>query len=1131
MLWFCRLLLSFSASLVTIYAKAESSSVPAFTTAPLDTTVSAIVQDSSGYLWFGTQQDLYRFDGRELKKIEPGEETYPHHFIYKLSAESDGSVWISTLSGVALYDPLTQLFRTIEFPAESPRVYDVLKRKNGSTVFATEYGLYELMGGRAFRMDSGPKNPRALLEDSLGRMWVGTEGDGVFLENQSGFTQLENLDEIYVREMIFDSENYLWIATFSHGVWKIDSSTLEQQNFGVEVLGSRNRARALLEDSEGQIWIGSDAGVHIWSYQTEKMETYGTGAGLRPGIVYDLFEDAGGVVWVAAFSGASKYVPGISRFSAYTLTGLRSDDVVSSFIENLDGEVVIGTHSGLAKWDYEVGEISDFGLKDGLPLETYVTSLEADQNGTIWVGTYSDGVLGIKNGEVVKTIEGLDQQFSLHGVTDLLIDDAALWISTFGAGLAKYDLESGALDFYPAEDDIEGKFPDLKCIELAKDTSGNIWVATRNEGAFLFDPDTHVVKSIKTNLAADYAANLSIAAGGVYFGSFEGEVYFLDMQTQDLDVVQPLLGEDLDGVYGMLFTGQELWLSSASHLYLFDPSKALVKKFSRRHGIVTGEFNHGAEYRLSSGNLLFGGARGFLFIDPSRVTDYSFKPSLNLVSLKIDHEERLVSPDVELEHGVSSLMLEVAAMDFAFPESIEYRYVLEGFDPDWIDIGNSGAITYTNLDPGSYVLRVKATNSDGVWSENELALPITIAPPWWGTWWAYTLYVVLALGLFYQLLQLSARRVSLQAEGRFNQRLRHYVSALDDAAECVLNATDSGRVLYVNDAVRHVLGKSVSSAIGHSLFDVLFDDDAAKERARQALEADGQYLDEIALVDRGEQKVLEVSIRKGEQRVDDDVTFVCVVRDITLRREKTDDLKAQLSKLETELEHVSSQLHEKINETETFRVAAQTRIDTDERLLQSFHDRINDNLQMLSSLFSIQAAKATDENVIRVLDDNQQRIKAVALIHEHLLQTEELSQVEMADYVDVLVTSLYRRLAPSYLHLDLTKDISNVKLSLDQAVPAGLLLNELVSNAYVHAFKHKTHGSGHVRVSFYELAGECVVLVSDDGVGLPADIHLESHAGVGFEIVSTLSSQLGGSFKLVGGIGTTFEVRFPIERA
>ncbi|MBL6692140.1 MAG: sensor histidine kinase, partial [Pseudomonadales bacterium] len=148
--------------------------------------------------------------------------------------------------------------------------------------------------------------------------------------------------------------------------------------------------------------------------------------------------------------------------------------------------------------------------------------------------------------------------------------------------------------------------------------------------------------------------------------------------------------------------------------------------------------------------------------------------------------------------------------------------------------------------------------------------------------------------------------------------------------------------------------------------------------------------------------------------------------------------------------------------------------------------------------------------------------------HEQLLQTKEMNHVAMADYVDVLATNLYRRLAPSNIQLELIKELSPVKLSMDQAVPAGLILNELVTNALVHAFKEKTHGSGKLKVSFYELAGDCVILISDDGLGLSHSFQAESDSGVGFEIVSILTQQLDGSFKRVGGIGTTFEVRFPI---
>jgi len=1078
-------------------------------------------------LWFGTQSGLFRYDGFSVENMSTRSDS-PNQFTFALYVDSKGILWVGTEHGAAYYSYENDTFHKIEFPTDSeryyPKVYDFVEYDDGLLAAASD-GLYRLTENEAFPFgDLTNKTVRTLVVSNRNELFVGTEREGLFKKFDDGFrSYVIGSEELalgrYVRELLFDNEDFLWVASHDAGVHRIAPNRKEVAKIDPS-LGRNSHARALLQDQNGRIWIGSDEGLHLWS-------DAGVVRHINPSksrLIYDLFEDSAGTIWFSTLSGVARLNPQFTNLHRIDLSSLDSSGPITSFAESSSGDVAVGTTKGVAIWKPEAGVISD-AISPQTGFEGFVTAVEFDE-GNLWIGTYAKGLF---RWDGIELHGPFDTQFGLlrrHGITDLhLSQSGQIWIATAGVGVFYYNPKLGLFEQYPTASNENGRFPDLQCIAIREDSEGLFWIGTNNSGPFRFDPlsgSTHVQPDPSLFRKSSYVA---LNDFGVWFGSYTGEVHLLRSVDGSVEAIEidsgPLLA-----VYGIQGFSDLVFIAGSNQMVVYNYATGKQVFLDARHNLVP-EISQGASIALSSGYVLFGGSEGFNVVSRKNFeSEYSHKPSVRVTSVEINHES-IDYPDwslSSLSHIENDLSFSYSITDFLFPQQLNSRYKLEGFDRNWIDNGASRNITYTNLDPGSYILRVKATNSEGVWSPNELALPINIFPPWWATWWAYTLYAFSALFLFYQLLQLSARRVSVRAEERFNQRLKHYVSALDDASECVFNASESGRILYVNDAIHEVLGKPVSEAIGHSLFEVLFDLEEQKIRALDTLHRDGRFLGEI----EQEGKVLEVSIRKGEASVEDNVAFVCVVRDVTTRSEQSRHLEAEIEKLTAELGRVSDDLKESVAKSAEFQVEAEKRLRQDETLLKSFHDRINDNFQMLSSLFSIQAARSSDGVIADLLDENQQRLKAVGLVHEQLLQTKQLSHVAMAEYVDVLATSLYRKFAPANIQLELIKELSPVNLSIEQAVPAGLILNELLSNALIHAFKDKSHGTGKLKVSFYELAGDCVILISDDGQGLSQNFQAEPNSGVGFEIVTILTQQLDGSFKRVGGIGTTFEVRFPI---
>jgi len=1118
--------------------------------------VTAIAQDGEGFIWFGTPSGLNRFDGYEVRKYFKGDaaESIPHDFVWSLLVDSSGFLWVGTSGGLSVYDPKTQVFRYIELLRGSElNVYVIYESQSGEILFGTSLGFFSLRNGSAERIlyyDSIREPVRAIAQDAEGQVWVGTERSGLFRQEGDQFVGAYGADanygigaDAYIRELLFDIEDNLWIATYNEGLSVLSKDGVFQ-SFTKNGVLEYSRIRALLEDDLGNIWVGSDNGLHRWDRDTQEMRSYSHDRGMTQGIVgnlvHDLYQDVGGVIWVSTFKGVNSFNSQTTQFPIYTLEGLEVDDSISSLALDSLGKVAIGTHSGLAIWDPLKGTMRDFLDSNGELFSEHVMNLLFDNLDQLWVGTYSNGIYVYSNHTLVAHFVYEDDKtasLSSNAITDLYLSRAGdVWASTFGGGVNRYLSIDEGFERYPELSNLSGQFPDLKCYEIAEDALGTLWIGTAEGGVFGLDPitgDTTRIWSNKNELvdSRDVASALA-TQDGIWFGSLEGDLFYFDFSTKKME---PKFGVNLTegaAIYGLLRAADDtVWLSSAGSILMLKATDSILK-FDHSHGVQVGDLNLNADINLTSEILLFGGNEGINLVQTEQVWLNNHVPPVRVTQLLLNNKKSELSNSgrLQLEYGINGLSVEVAALDYTYPQKNRYKYKLEGYDAQWVDNGTNRNITYTNLDPGSYVLRVQGSNSDGVWNEDGLSIPITIDPPLWATWWAYSAYIALALFSFYQLMMIGSRRIGREAEERFNRRLRRYVESLDDTSECVLNANRQGSVMFSNNAVASVLGKRPSEVGGYPLFEILFQQVGQRDEARQYVDSGKNFQEEVPYqMSNGTEKILEISVSPALETAEDDVAYVSIVRDVTERSREQAELRISRDQLATELKNLHIQLENAMVQNADQRSSFSTKLAEKDVLLREIHDRVYDNLATLTSLLSIQSGKISDPKILNILGDNQRRISAVALVHERLYQSREVRQVAMAEYVDVLLSSLYRKLVPEELEISLVKELGEFDLAIDLAVPCGLIINELVSNALIHGFADRQYGSGTVEVKLYLLANECVVFVSDSGRGLPEDINMPS-ASMGFEIVSILVEQLEGTFRLIGGQGTTFEVRFPVQQ-
>jgi len=782
-------------------------------------TVTAIVQDETGFMWFGTQDGLNRYDGYSFRvyRNDPDDPaSISHDSIRDLVPDGSGGLWIGTEGGGLCYwspesDSFTRFRHDPLDPDSLPgdRVMALHLDRRGILWLGTaESGLgrFDPATGvfQGYRHDAADPESlsddhvRDIHEDRFGTLWIGTfDGLNAFDRDRRSFVRYHHdpadpasLPGDRVLSVLEDGSGDLWVGTYGGGLARLDrrSRRFVRHAHDPDDPGSlsQDRVRVLFEDRWGRLWIGTDGGLNLRDGEGFARYRHREGelTSLSGDRVMAIYQDRGGVLWVGTQGGGiSKWNPLTWSFVHYKSgppgnPGLSSDAVVA-FAEDGDGRLWVGTvGGGLNRLDRDGGEVEVFRHDPADPAslaDDRVSALLHDRRGTLWVGT----VQGLQRFDPERRAfehyrHDPDDPQSLGGdhVISLLEDRrGTLWVATFSGGLNRLVRDSGdggpvTFERYRHDPEDPGSLGRDQLTWMAEDVDGGLWVGTFGGGLDRLDPATGRFRHFRHDpdrpgsLSDDVVMSLHVAPRGrlwigtqssgldrlVWIDREAGRARFEHWDERD--------GLPDDSVWGIHSDAEgRLWLSTNGGLSRFDPESGKFKNYTTSHGLQSNEFNFGAHYRSPSGEMFFGGVNGFNAFFPDRIESNSHPPPIVLTAFwkrgqPVDPGSALGRVEgLTLDHHDYVFSFEVAALDFTAPEENRYAYRLEGLDQGWIELGDFRRMTFTNLDPGSYLLRVRASNNDGVWNEEGLALPITIVPPFWRSGWAYGLYgVVLTAG-------------------------------------------------------------------------------------------------------------------------------------------------------------------------------------------------------------------------------------------------------------------------------------------------------------------------------------------------------------------------------------------------
>ncbi len=736
-----------------------------------------IYQDSEDVMWIATRTGLLRYD--------PATE-----LLTPIADDPSAAQTIST----------TAFWMTVELPsgellaASSSGLYALDRKTNKYSVIVPDPSKKDWLHNKLVKK---------VYLDQAGTLWLGT-GSG--LEKLDWHTKTfilfkpfpENPELVgpnVVNDIISSREGTLWLGT-NDGLVNFDPATQKSTRYGGDpknILGFTGKEIAkLMVDTNGTLWIASDGGGIVVFEKTEQFPSgyfvshlwaAGKVSGIKSNQVRTVYEDSSGDVWVGTYPEGINYFDrstnAITTFTHDPLnTNTLSQNAILAVREDVKHNLWIGTDGGgLNFFDRENNKVtiykSDPDNKNSLSGNSALDVFVAE-DGKVWVGTWGGGVsvLDPTTGEFHRMPFNASQKYSTSVWTSKELNDGIvwgikedkqknLWLCTHNGGLSKFDRQTQTYTHYINMENDPTSITFGVVWSIFEDSKGNFWVGTafgldlmdRSKGTFKhFRADPQNPKSLSnpstTALFEDSKHRLWIGTeSGLNLLNPDGETftrYNKDNGFTD-DNIRTIL-EDSQG---------KLWLATNNGITVFDPETKKVKNYNRDSGRLMGGFHTDSGLISNKGEIIFGGVKGLRIFDPKKLTENKVVPPIAFTDLKIfadsvnvgDPNGLLVkslnhTSTIVLDHKKTMFQFGFAALNFRDSNKNSYAYMLEGFDKNWLQVGDQRSAKYTNLNSGTYNFRVKGSNNDGTWNEEGTSITIIQLPPPWKTWWAYTLYTL-----------------------------------------------------------------------------------------------------------------------------------------------------------------------------------------------------------------------------------------------------------------------------------------------------------------------------------------------------------------------------------------------------
>ncbi len=760
--------------------------------------VRQIYQDSTGYLWIVTQEGLSRYDGYQLLSFvhDPRQpKSLSSDNVRAILEDEQQRLWIATDGGgLNLFDSAKQTFtiwQDTEGSDSSPlsnrqqslyhdaENYIWIGYRNGNfSRFNPQDMTFEHFDTRALLPELDKDAAVTSLVEDGNCIWLATDGNGLLKLDKKTRTLTRvhtgSSDPLFsdkLTQVFIDVQQRLWIASHDAGVSMLDPqrtqfTTWQHENEQASSLAA-NLVHSIYQDKRQRVWLGTESGASLWNGR-DKFTTYTTENGLNDNKVLSILQDPSGLMWFGTFNGITKNI----EVPFEHITKGLANNVVLGFAETQSSKgeraIWVATYGGLTRLNAQ-GEVQEVINKDSTPalLDARVMTVRGDNN-MLWFGTRGGGLgrLNVDSQKIDYYMHDPQNKKSLsfNGVTSVFPDSAGnIWVGTFGGGLNYLAAGSSEFVHYRYDENNPRSLNSDRVLAIYQLLDGTIVVGTV-AGINMLDPISLNFDHIEHQ--PDDFDSLSAPMAWAFYQDSKAQLW-VGTQGGGLnkwsasDIAQlrnhftrfdGFSGLPSSHIYAILNDKNDnLWLSSTAGLTRLDPQNGKVRHFDTSQGLKNSEFNFGAGFKDSQGVMYFGGNEGVVRFHPDDIKDNDVVPPVVLVRIKKLNEQvwfdvpyqRL--QNLELDYTDYFISFEFAALDYNAPGLNQYRYKLEGLDPSWIELEHRRLATFTNLPPGEYVLKVQASNNQGLWNTQGVELPISVLPPPWKTLWAYSVYCLIAL--------------------------------------------------------------------------------------------------------------------------------------------------------------------------------------------------------------------------------------------------------------------------------------------------------------------------------------------------------------------------------------------------
>ncbi len=767
--------------------------------------VNAILKDKNGFMWFGTEDGLNRFDGQNFIAYhhrDVDSTSIGRGPVIAMTQDKTGNIWLATNLTLSVYNLNVDSFINFDF-SKYGWIISLYADHSGKIWVGTYEGLYifDPVSKKVKALKADTQNRyklnsniiRCIFEDSHHNIWVGTD-NGLHLYNRSKelFTRFmsdANRADAISNNQIFsiaeDKKGRIWIGTNRGGLNVMSNTrdsfiTYKSDANDVNTLSSNHISKVIFDKDE-QLWVGTGSNLDIFNPKTGKVVRVKSSlveqSGFTPSIdgrsVRDIYIDDAGIYWIAIHQGGvNKYDTNLAffnhkQFNLFDPNGLTGSSVMA-FAESPSGDIFIGTEgTGLNIFNRKTGQIKPFRLSAQRANNASIIALEST-NKTLWIGTYQAGLYN------VNFATGVTKSFhiarSKTDPKDVPVNcfktdkDGKVWMGTNGNSVYMYDPTTNLLQASEQIFQLKSgqKVPLNDFITtIEQDKSGNLWFGSNGTGIAIYYPSQkrfQVLNHGNSGLPMDIIQTIYCdRSGKVWVGSLGGGLCLYNPKTNSFERFDESYSLSNDVVYKILEDEKgKLWISTNKGISSFDSNKKVFRNFSHYNGVQQSTFNIEAGLITSDKTIFFGGLNGFNYFKAANIFQKKTVPPLVTTSLKINNKQVNAGENAEITEHISTakemvlsykqnFSIDFIALNYTVPHENRYSYILEGFDKEWNKVGTNSTAVYTNLDPGNYVFRLKAYSEDGTWETPEKVINVTVKPPFWRTYVAYFCYFALIL--------------------------------------------------------------------------------------------------------------------------------------------------------------------------------------------------------------------------------------------------------------------------------------------------------------------------------------------------------------------------------------------------